>query len=422
MKPRIIYPILIVALSGVSSINAQTPEIFPDGVVFGNPERSRINSWDAGDGRSGSQLYSMNGGLIFYSDPEETTPGAYDGGISLWGNPINIIPASGPYYDSGKFDVWKGSEYGGPAAVPVFRIDTGANTAAFDSLAVSISNGSLMVGGSPVITNASAGTALTGQGFLNGSTLASALNSTTPPTSSAWTSAFVPRGTVSNGAYFAVGDSASASGISSTAVGYSVNASGWYSVASGNSSIASGPFSTATGLRTTSSGYFSVASGNGSIASGGYSVASGYSSIASGLYSTAIGNRATSSGSWSSAQGNNASAKSSTETVFGRYNIESNPTSGLSWSGLDGLFRVGNGSSGNLSDALTVLKSGQTTLINKIWKSRDTLTVPATADPSETDTTDSGGNALVVDGHTVLNGKVTISVAQGDISMGIYGN
>ena len=152
MKPRIIYPILIVALSGVSSINAQTPEIFPDGVIFGNPERSRINSWDAGDGRSGSQLYSMNGGLIFYSDPEETTPGAYDGGISLWGNPINIIPASGPYYDSGKFDVWKGSEYGGPAAVPVFRIDTGANTAAFDSLAVSISNGSLMVGGSPVIT------------------------------------------------------------------------------------------------------------------------------------------------------------------------------------------------------------------------------------------------------------------------------
>ena len=89
---------------------------------------------------------------------------------------------------------------------------------------------------------------------------------------------------------------------------------------------------------------------------------------------------------------------------------------------MDGLFRVGNGSSGNLSDALTVLKSGQTTLTNKIWKSRDTLTVPATADPSETDTTDSGGNALVVDGHTVLNGKVTISVAQGDISMGIYGN
>jgi hypothetical protein len=32
----------------------------------------------------------------------------------------------------------------------------------------------------------------------------------------------------------------------------------------------------------------------------------------------------------------------------------------------------------------------------------------------------SEGRALVVEGHTVLRGKVIIEVPQGDISMGIY--
>ena len=34
----------------------------------------------------------------------------------------------------------------------------------------------------------------------------------------------------------------------------------------------------------------------------------------------------------------------------------------------------------------------------------------------------SGGNALVVDGHAILNGKVVMAVPQGDISMGAYGD
>jgi len=74
----------------------------------------------------------------------------------------------------------------------------------------------------------------------------------------------------------------------------------------------------------------------------------------------------------------------------------------------------------SLSNAITTLKNGQTTLINKAWLKRSSGT-SATSDPSSA-TTDSGGNALVVDGHTVLNGKVIITVPQGDISMGIYGN
>jgi hypothetical protein len=83
---------------------------------------------------------------------------------------------------------------------------------------------------------------------------------------------------------------------------------------------------------------------------------------------------------------------------------------------LDGLFRIGNGSSAtSRSDALTILKNGETTLNNKAWK--ENPGAPLLDPPS---TTDSGGNALVVNGHTVLNGKVIITHPQGDILMGIY--
>ena len=73
-----------------------------------------------------------------------------------------------------------------------------------------------------------------------------------------------------------------------------------------------------------------------------------------------------------------------------------------------------------LGNSLTEKTSvfGQTTLTNNPWKTR-IVTVSPLADPTPA-TNDSGGNALVVDGHTVLNGKVVISVPQGDISMGIY--
>lgn len=105
-------------------------------------------------------------------------------------------------------------------------------------------------------------------------------------------------------------------------------------------------------------------------------------------------------------------------------------TGGDTWIESDPLFELGNGiaprSGGEpapetRSNAMTILKNGQTTLTNKAWNNRDVNTVSATDDPSN-ETTDSGGNALVVDGHTILNGKVIISEAQGDISMGAFGN
>jgi len=114
------------------------------------------------------------------------------------------------------------------------------------------------------------------------------------------------------------------------------------------------------------------------------------------------------------------SAKARCETALGNYNIETSTQSQIGIDGLNGLFRVGNGTATTTrSDALTTLWNGQTTLTNKEWKANVTANpTQLLVDPPST--TDSGGNALVVDGHTILNGKVVISVPQGDISMGIY--
>jgi hypothetical protein len=68
------------------------------------------------------------------------------------------------------------------------------------------------------------------------------------------------------------------------------------------------------------------------------------------------------------------------------------------------------------SNAISTLKNGQTTLTNKAWLANAETPM---ADPDSL--TDSGGEALVVEGHTRLRGKVIIEQAQGDISMGIYG-
>lgn len=191
------------------------------------------------------------------------------------------------------------------------------------------------------------------------------LGGLTPPTTSSWTNTYLTRGTVLNGAAFAT-DGSAASGTNAAAVG-----SGNY--ANSDYSWAGGQMSATTGFRALAHGYY-------------------------------------------------ASAKSVEEVVFGRFNIESTPNIPYptSYNGHDGLFRLGNGGTTTTrSDAMTVLKCGETTLTNKAWKAA------VTADPDDAledpaSATDKAGNALVVDGHTILNGKVIISVPQGDISMGIF--
>jgi len=158
---------------------------------------------------------------------------------------------------------------------------------------------------------------------------------------------------------------------------------------------------------------YAMALGEGSFGGVEGSNAWGYYTYAGGAYSMALGYWTGNVDSYSIALG----SKNLSSASVG------NPVPG--WFEDSVLFELGNGEPTsydwyrpNLSNAITTLKNGQTTLINKAWLNRDSG-ASATSDPSPA-TTDSGGNALVVDGHTVLNGKVIITVPQGDISMGIY--
>ncbi len=347
-----------------------------DGVHLDSGGNTILDTFDAALGSKSINLYSKTGGLFLYSDVEESAPGIGDGGVYLWGNSVNVILShqdgyAVPYSKAGVFTVCDTDDFG---VDPVLTIDGVSRATAFSGSDITVDDGSLKVDGNDVLTASSAATA----GFVQTSTLTSALNGlSTVPYSSAWTTAYLARGSVSSGGLFAAGSSATASNSNAVA-------------------ISSG----------TASGQSSFAGGSGT---------------ASGNYSFAFGIDPTAAGSSSIAWGTNSSSKTYQEVVFGRNNVESpTPTNSITWNDLHGLFRVGNGStSSTRSDALTVLKNGRTTLTNRFWKT-DFTSDPDTAldDPSSSD--DSGGEALVVDGHTILNGKVIISVPQGDISLGIY--
>lgn len=197
---------------------------------------------------------------------------------------------------------------------------------------------------------------------------------------------------------------------------------------------ASGEYSTAMSLGGASS--FSSTAMSSGYAYGEMSTAmsSGYAygdmstamsaSNAVGDYSTALSN-GTASGMYSMAAGFIATATSYTSASFGRYNKTWG--SATAWVETDPLLLVGNGTGESAlltSNAITTLKNGQTMLTNKAWKA-DNNVAPTTAN--------SNAEALVVEGHarlagntrllgnTTLEGKVIITVPQGDISMGIYG-
>ena len=113
------------------------------------------------------------------------------------------------------------------------------------------------------------------------------------------------------------------------------------------------------GYLTTASGNYSHAEGSETVASGEVSHAEGVSTIASGIDSHSEGASTTASGSISHAGGIDNQASSFAERAIGSYGTVYTPTSTNSWSALDRLFNVGNGtSSGTRSDAFTILKNG----------------------------------------------------------------
>ncbi|QJE99069.1 hypothetical protein [Luteolibacter luteus] len=210
----------------------------------------------------------------------------------------------------------------------------------------------------------------------------------------------------------------SATGAASFAAGHSNAASGSYATAFGDMNLASGEASVALGWMSSATGQNSIAAGENNNAAGWASVSLGAYNWSAGFSSTTLGMGNFASGDFSLAAGSGTNAASYLSSVFGQYNLAGGSAS--AWVEEDPLFEIGNGVSG-ASNAVGVLKNGRTTLTNKAWKAAVTATptaATALADPAPT--TDSGGKALVVEGHTELQGKVIIVRPQGDISPGIY--
>ena len=274
--------------------HGQTPQNFPSGVSLGSGPDSYLKSSNNGVGQIYTEFSSYNGGLILYSDLEETSPGLLDGGIALWGSPLAFVLGSGAQSgNAGTLDVWRQAEYGGTSAEPVFRIDAEANTARFDSLDVSVSGGSLNVAGSPVLTASSAPSTLVGQGFVQLSGGILNLSSTAPSTSSQSGALTVAGGvgiggdSFINGIRFGRGSGNVASNIAAGTNALQSNTTGSHNVAFGLDALAAnagGNYNTAVGAKALGanvSGFRNTALGDHAL----------HSSL-TGLYNTAVGSEA----------------------------------------------------------------------------------------------------------------------------------
>ena len=178
-----------------------------------------------------------------------------------------------------------------------------------------------------------------------------------------------------------MGNRTLASGSHSVAMGFKSVASGTQSLAIGHTDTASGYQTMAIGFQTNASGSQSIAGGYESKAIGNHSLAMGYQSIASDDQAFAFGNTDTASGRQSIAMGLNSSATSNStvaignnvnaasygETALGIFNTRYTPTAATSFDSTDRLFVIGNGlDDSHRSDAITILKNGNTTIAGKI--------------------------------------------------------
>ncbi|MBT6161879.1 MAG: hypothetical protein HOH81_09360 [Flavobacteriaceae bacterium] len=168
--------------------------------------------------------------------------------------------------------------------------------------------------------------------------------------------------TASGVASFAVGHGASAKGHLSIAMGEETIASGYASVAMGFQTKANGDESFATGRFNYADGDASTAMGSDTKALGNISTSMGSLTEALGFASTAMGESSVANGNVSTAMGYETTAESFAETVIGGYNTNYTAASSSTWIGTDRLFVIGNGTSGSLSDALIMLKNGNTGL------------------------------------------------------------
>ena len=140
-------------------------------------------------------------------------------------------------------------------------------------------------------------------------------------------------------------------------------ATGQYSVSMGLRTTASANQSTAMGYYSSASGMYSTAMGNNAGATGETATAIGWNTNAQGDNSIAIGNSAWSFGNNSAAIGESVIADDVNSMAVGFYNDPNAFT--------DTVFQVGNGTLAVPSNAFTVFKNGNATLLGTLTQSSD---------------------------------------------------
>ncbi|MBL4587095.1 MAG: tail fiber domain-containing protein [Flavobacteriales bacterium] len=242
-------------------------------------------------------------------------------------------------------------------AMGFFNSATGSNSTAFGRTATASGNDSFAAGYRPTAGGASS--TATGE-FSAASGDASVAMGYYCNASSNYAMAAGQNSVASGIAAISLGKQTTASGDYSTAFSELATATGVNSFAAGYRASAGGIHSIAMGRDASASGDYSVSLGLGNVGSGSSSFASGTNSVASGVRSVAMSN-ATASGYASVAIGSDIIAESSYETVIGRYDTDYTPVeTGSSFSEFDRLFVVGNGDGFTRSDAMVILKNGNT--------------------------------------------------------------
>lgn len=159
---------------------------------------------------------------------------------------------------------------------------------------------------------------------------------------------------------FATGYNTMAKGKASTSLGAFTTAVGDYSTSLGFGALASGLLSISMGNGTIANDVSTISMGTASIAQSPGAISIGSTDTASGLYSIGMGYGVHAIGDYAVSIGRFIKSKAYGGMVIGMYNditdtpLPSTPSAG------DRVFQIGNGTSGNRTNAITILRNGNT--------------------------------------------------------------
>lgn len=181
---------------------------------------------------------------------------------------------------------------------------------------------------------------------------------------------------VSANASIAIGYNAKVSGENSLSVGVGANTSGSSSFAAGCFARAMGDSAIAFGANSRSSGGSSVTLGSNTYASGDNSVASGAGSQSIGDSSFAGGVNSVAGADVSVAIGNAVESDSFCQITLGTFNEFFRSASHTEWRANDPLLVIGNGNENGRSNAIVVLKNGNTTINGTLVVTKPSSALP----------------------------------------------